>query len=92
MKRLLLSMAIIAFFTTASVAEDKEPVKWQVTISIKYNAVDWEKAMELFNEIQHHHNACKVSFEIKKPVGEDYILIYDSSGITLAPNNVYKTN
>jgi hypothetical protein len=89
----LISVFIILLFSnslwaeTLCVGDCEEPVKYEVTFNIKYNALTAEEAKELVGMLLvKHKDACKVEVDVKKNGGEDEggFMIYNGRGdITL---------
>jgi uncharacterized protein YdaL len=79
---LILSLALIA--PLDSTAKDDDSVKYEVTISVVYNAVGPVEASRIARVAMiDHKEACKVDVQVKKVTsgmvrGEDYI-IYDGN-------------
>ncbi|MHA2113687.1 MAG: hypothetical protein ACW98W_19680 [Candidatus Hodarchaeales archaeon] len=84
-----------AFLTTAGTESliEEDPVKYEVTIEIKYNAVSSAKVVELVREFTGEHGeACEVDVRVRKYRGNmtGSITFYDgSSGTELIPNPTF---
>lgn len=95
MKRLLIIATVIASVFVGSVWADetKETTKWQVNITIQYNAVDRGEAEKIAKRImKQNEKACTAEVKIKKVDGQyitfsnggDSIIL--TPGVALTPN------
>jgi ABC-type proline/glycine betaine transport system substrate-binding protein len=76
---------ILAVLLLTAVSCSAEEVKYEVSITVVYNAVSAEEANQIAEDVlTRHKTACKNKVEIKKVirggVGTGNTLIYDGSG------------
>lgn len=78
---------LVCGLAVPTMAGDGDADKWEVTIHIKYNAVEWTKVEELVREMRAHAGACEAKLTVHKPDGgSNYITFDDVTGrVTLTP-------
>ena len=75
-----------AYANDGSITAEDPPVKYEVNISIRYNALTPSELAELLKEITiRHKDACKVESNIKKVEDSGWVTI--SSGTFVLPTN-----
>lgn len=75
---ILLAIVLVLSIPQISAAED---AKYEVTISITYNAVSPSRAAEIISIAQNQHrNACKVEIKSKKVSSDNVLEIMDGTG------------
>jgi len=83
MKKILIIALVLAFTVIPISAKDKKEPKYEVKISVVYNAVSIKDADRITaNARREHVDACKVEITSKK-VGTMPVLLYDGDSTTM---------
>jgi hypothetical protein len=94
MSKKLFIIVIAALTLSAVIAptmadEKKEPVKWQVNVTVQYNAVTREEALEIAERVmRQNEKACSAEFKVKQASSNgDGFLVISPGGGWVTQNN-----